>query len=78
VLRRLRAGEPFSGMDYAHALRVLIQWKHQFKMVFQNVDMLLVPTTPVVAPKITNAETAEDTHNISRTRRTRLRRACRA
>jgi aspartyl-tRNA(Asn)/glutamyl-tRNA(Gln) amidotransferase subunit A len=67
VLRRLRAGEPFSGTDYAHALRVLIQWKHRFKSVFQNVDLLLVPTTPIVAPRITNAEDLQKTtHNISR------------
>ena len=67
VLRRLHAGEPFSGTDYAHALRILIEWKHQFKTVFQDIDMILVPTTPVVAPKITTAEDLQKTtHNISR------------
>ena len=67
VLRRLRAGEPFKGTDYAHALRILIRWKHQFKRVFQDVDMLLTPTTPMVAPKWTDAEDLQRaTHSILR------------
>jgi aspartyl-tRNA(Asn)/glutamyl-tRNA(Gln) amidotransferase subunit A len=67
VLRRLRAGEPFSGTDYAHALRVLVQWKHQLKGVFEDIDLLLFPTTPIVAPKWTNAEDLQKvTHLISR------------
>ena len=67
VLRRLRAGEPFSGTDYAHALRIIIQWKHQFKRVFQGVDVLAVPTTPIVAPKFENADDLQRaTHRISR------------
>jgi len=67
VLRRLRAGEPFKGTDYAHALRIIIQWKHQFKSVFQNVDLLAVPTCPIVAPKFANADDLQKaTHRISR------------
>jgi aspartyl-tRNA(Asn)/glutamyl-tRNA(Gln) amidotransferase subunit A len=67
VLRRLRAGEPFSGTDYARALRILIQWRHQFKKVFQEVDLIVFPTTPIVAPKFTNAEDLQKaTHLISR------------
>ena len=64
VLRRLRAGEPFKGTDYAHALRILIRWKHQFKRVFQDVDMLLTPTTPIVAPKWTDAEDLQRTTHL--------------
>ena len=67
VLRRLRAGEPFQGADYANALRILIRWKHQFKRVFQEVDMLLTPTTPMVAPRWTDAEDLQKaTHSILR------------
>ena len=67
VLRRLRAGEPFRGADYANALRILIRWKHQFKRVFQEVDMLLTPTTPMVAPRWTDAEDLQKaTHSILR------------
>ena len=67
VLRRLRSGEPFKGTDYANALRTLIRWKHQFKRVFQDVDMLLTPTTPIVAPKWTDAEDLQkSTHLILR------------
>ena len=67
VLRRLHGGEPFQGTDYANALRVLIRWKHQFKQVFQKVDMLLTPTTPMVAPKWTDSEDLQKaTHSIMR------------
>src|SRR3984957_13283470 len=67
VLRRLRAGEPFSGTDYAHALRVLAEWRHQLRGIFQDVDMILFPTTPIVAPKFANAEDLQKaTHQISR------------
>jgi aspartyl-tRNA(Asn)/glutamyl-tRNA(Gln) amidotransferase subunit A len=67
VLRRLRAGEPFSGTDYAHALRILVQWRHHLKGVLQDIDLILFPTTPIVAPKWTNAEDLQKaTHLISR------------
>ena len=67
VLRRLKAGEPFSGLDYAHSLRILVQWKHQFKRVFKDIDLILFPTTPIVAPKFANAEDLQKaTHQISR------------
>ena len=51
VLRRLRGGEPFKGTDYAHALRIIVRWKHQFKALFQDVDIIATPTTSIVAPK---------------------------
>jgi aspartyl-tRNA(Asn)/glutamyl-tRNA(Gln) amidotransferase subunit A len=67
VLRRLRLGEQVIGIDYARALRIQVRWKHQMKSVFQNVDLVLVPTCPVVAPLITNAaDMVKTTHNISR------------
>jgi aspartyl-tRNA(Asn)/glutamyl-tRNA(Gln) amidotransferase subunit A len=67
VLRRLRAGEGFSGTDYAHALRILVAWKHNLKSAFQDIDLLLFPATPIVAPKWTNAEDLQkSTHLISR------------
>ena len=67
VLRRLRLGETTSGTDYAHALRIQVDWKYQMKSVFKNVDMVLVPTCPVVAPLISDsADMVKATHNISR------------
>jgi aspartyl-tRNA(Asn)/glutamyl-tRNA(Gln) amidotransferase subunit A len=63
VLKRLRSGEPYAGTDYAHALRHLIQWKHQFKSVFQDVDMILAPSTPIVAPKWTDAQDMQKATN---------------
>jgi aspartyl-tRNA(Asn)/glutamyl-tRNA(Gln) amidotransferase subunit A len=67
VLRRLRGGEPFKGTDYAHALRIIVQWKHQFKALFQDVDIIATPTTPIVAPKFADSEDLQKaTHGIMR------------
>ena len=67
VLRRLRAGEPFKGTDYAHALRIIVRWKHQFKALFQDVDIIATPTTPIVAPKFAVSEDLQKaTHGIMR------------
>ena len=67
VLRRLRGGEPFKGTDYAHALRIIVRWKHQFKALFQDVDIIATPTTPIVAPKFANsADLQKATHGIMR------------
>jgi aspartyl-tRNA(Asn)/glutamyl-tRNA(Gln) amidotransferase subunit A len=67
VLRRLRAGEPFKGTDYAHALRIIVRWKHQFKALFQDVDIIATPTTPIVAPQFADsADLQKATHGIMR------------
>jgi aspartyl-tRNA(Asn)/glutamyl-tRNA(Gln) amidotransferase subunit A len=67
VLRRLRGGETFKGTDYAHALRILVLWKHQFKSIFQDVDIILTPTTPIVAPKFADSQDLQKaTHGIMR------------
>jgi aspartyl-tRNA(Asn)/glutamyl-tRNA(Gln) amidotransferase subunit A len=67
VLRRLRAGEPHKGTDYAHALRIIIRWKHQFKALFHNIDMIVTPTTPIVAPKFADSSDLQKaTHGIMR------------
>ena len=67
VLRRLRAGEPFKGTDYAQALRIIVRWKHQFKALFQDVDIIATPTTPIVAPKFADSEDLQKaTHGIMR------------
>jgi aspartyl-tRNA(Asn)/glutamyl-tRNA(Gln) amidotransferase subunit A len=67
VLRRLRAGEPFKGTDYAKALRIVERWKHQFKAVFRDVDIIATPTTPIVAPKFADSEDLQKaTHGIMR------------
>jgi Asp-tRNA(Asn)/Glu-tRNA(Gln) amidotransferase A subunit family amidase len=50
VLRRLRLGLDVSGCDYAAARRWLAQWRRDLREMFKEVDLLLTPTTRIVAP----------------------------
>ena len=52
TLERLRVGETYSGADYAHAARLQEQWKHTLERVFREVDLLVSPTSPTLAPPI--------------------------
>jgi len=67
VLKRLLSGETFKGTDYAHALRTVMAWKHQFREIFQEVDVIATPTTPIVAPKFADsADLQNSTHKLLR------------
>ena len=52
ALERLRKGLQFSGVDYAQAARQREPWCHALRKVFRSVDLLLSPTSPMVAPAI--------------------------
>ncbi len=52
VLERLKDGERIDGVRFAASRRRLQQWQLTFRSVFENVDMVLTPTTPCTAPKI--------------------------
>ncbi len=55
VLRRLKLGLPVSGVEYAESRRWLAAWKLRFRALFETVDLILTPTSPVVAPRIDDA-----------------------
>ncbi|CAO3433757.1 amidase [Azospirillum doebereinerae] len=55
VLRRLRLGLPVSGVEYAESRRWLANWKLRFRALFEAVDLILTPTTPIVAARIADA-----------------------
>ena len=52
TLYRNLAGQFVLGMDYAKAMRVQRLIKEEFARVLQDVDFLIAPTCPVVAPAI--------------------------
>ena len=52
VLRRLESGRAISAADYAQSLRWLRRWRQDVSRLFADVDILLTPTTPLVAPDI--------------------------
>ena len=67
VLRRLEAGLPITAADYAQSLRWLRDWRMDVCRLFDNVDMLLTPTTPLVAPRIAaSADMISATRQLSR------------
>ena len=67
VLRRLKLGLPVSGVDYAGSRRWLAGWKLRFRALFEQVDLIVTPTTPIVAPAIADtADMIEATRAVSR------------
>jgi Amidase len=56
---------PVSQANYSQ--KILVLWKHQFKSIFQDVDIILTPTTPIVAPKFADSQDLQKaTHGIMR------------
>jgi len=67
VLRRLKLGLPVSGVGYAESRRWLANWKLHFRTLFERVDLIVTPTTPIVAPAIADAaDMIEATKAVSR------------
>jgi hypothetical protein len=67
VLRRLRLGLDVSGCDYAAARRWLAQWRRDLREMFKEVDLLLTPTTRIVAPlRKASADMVETTQALAR------------
>ena len=52
TLERIRRGESVSGAMYIHARRELERLRRAVRRVFENVDVLITPTTPIPAPTI--------------------------
>lgn len=60
VLQRLKNGEKISGVRFAAARRRFQQWQLTLRTAFENVDLILTPTTPCTAPPISpNADSYE-------------------
>lgn len=55
VLRRLQTGVPIMATEYAQSMRWLRQWRLELARIFDGVDMLVTPTTPLVAPPIADS-----------------------
>jgi aspartyl-tRNA(Asn)/glutamyl-tRNA(Gln) amidotransferase subunit A len=53
TLRRIRTGENISAETVAAKRRELEQIRSEIQTVFQNVDLIVTPTTPIPAPSLT-------------------------
>ena len=58
TLKRIRAGAEISGADYIHARRQLDQSRRAIPKVFDTLDLVVTPTTPI--PPLTVSELLAD------------------
>lgn len=56
TLRRIRTGESVAPADSERARKELERERREIKAVFQDVDVLVTPTTPIAAPAIAELE----------------------
>ena len=54
TLRRLRSGENISEQEIAQSRAGLRQLREEINQVFEKVDLIVTPTTPIPAPKISD------------------------
>jgi aspartyl-tRNA(Asn)/glutamyl-tRNA(Gln) amidotransferase subunit A len=68
VRRRIELGQAVTGTEYAASIRALLALKQWLRGVFDSgVDLLLLPTTPVTAPRWQDAgDMVETTRLVSR------------
>ena len=67
VRDRILLGRDISGRDYAAALRARERWNRVVDRALQEVDVILTPTTPRVAPSIeSSADMLATTHHLTR------------
>lgn len=66
VRRRLELGREIDGAELAQAIARMRAWRAQMLRVFDEVDLVLTPVTPVSAPLIEDAEMIATTARLTR------------
>ena len=66
ILRRLRSGAAHTSTEYIQARRTQTLQRRQFEQFFKDVDILLLPTTPVAAPMIEGPDAVEQARLLTR------------
>ncbi|HEY4678185.1 MAG TPA: amidase [Candidatus Angelobacter sp.] len=60
TLRRIRSGADVTAPQYIQAQRELLQQRRQILELFERVDLILTPTTPILAPTFSDLQAAPD------------------
>ena len=60
TLRRISSGADVTAPQYIQAQRELRQQRRQILQIFERVDLILTPTTPLLAPTFTELQAAPD------------------
>ena len=66
VRQRLMEGAATSGVDYAQARKVQTMTKHNFKLLFSQYELLVLPTVPIVASFIEGENAVEMARRLTR------------
>ena len=66
VLQRLRNGMALTSSEYALARRTQAEGRRRFELFFEEFDILILPTTPVVAPLIEMTGAIEAAQQLTR------------
>ena len=61
VYERMVKGRGVSGVEYAKAVRFREEWRRMMRALFEEIDILLFPTTPCPAPPIEDGAHLEAT-----------------
>jgi aspartyl-tRNA(Asn)/glutamyl-tRNA(Gln) amidotransferase subunit A len=60
VWRRLQIGSGYSAPEYAWARQMGREWRHSLRELFrEHIDVLILPTTPIPAPKISGLDSVD-------------------
>lgn len=60
TLKRIRAGADVTASQYVTASRDLLRQRREILQLFQNVDLMITPTTPVLPPSFNELQSAPD------------------
>src|SRR5579859_3193526 len=60
TLRRIRSGSDVTAPQYIQAQRELLQQRRQILQMFERVDLVLTPTTPLLSPTFSELQAAPD------------------
>jgi aspartyl-tRNA(Asn)/glutamyl-tRNA(Gln) amidotransferase subunit A len=66
VLVRLRTGMAYTSSEYSQARHVQTICKRKFKQLFEDYDLLILPTTPSTAPMIEGLDAIDQARKLTR------------
>jgi aspartyl-tRNA(Asn)/glutamyl-tRNA(Gln) amidotransferase subunit A len=66
VLLRLKKGMDCTSQEYARARKIQKVIKRKFKLLFNDYDLLILPTTPSCAPFIVGSDAVEQAQRLTR------------
>jgi aspartyl-tRNA(Asn)/glutamyl-tRNA(Gln) amidotransferase subunit A len=66
VRQRLETGAALTSTEYALARRTQVEARRRFEIFFSDYDLLVLPTTPIVAPPIEGTQAIEAARRLTR------------